>query len=77
MTGRLYRMRKLNRRDRCWLVGRRAARLSEDGAVTAWGILSAYLEHTLSERDVPKFNDLIGVIRTATIEGAKSNENRS
>jgi hypothetical protein len=62
--------RKLTRRDRCWLVGLRAAKLSPEACVHAWTNLSVQLVD-LYDKDIPKFDDLLHAIRRATLE-AKS-----
>jgi hypothetical protein len=57
----------MTRRDRCYLVGRRAEWLSPMHAAQAWWKLSRELQE-LGEKDVPKFNDLLTAIRRITIE---------
>lgn len=56
----------MTRRDRCYLIGRRAGQLGYYQAAKAWFILAADLE-AMGERDLPKFNELLGSIRVATI----------
>lgn len=56
---------RLTRRDRCYLVGKRALTLTDREA--AWRIVAELLNEEMAERDVPKFEDLIGAIRGATI----------
>lgn len=58
--------RKLTRRDRCWLVGIRASLLSDAAGARAWMELAARLQ-SLENKDVPKFDDLLGAVRSATI----------
>lgn len=48
----------LTRRDRCYLIGRRAFRLSPAQAAAAWFHFAGKVE-ALGDRDVPKFNDLL------------------
>lgn len=62
-------MKRPTRRDRCYLAGLRAARLTPAQAARAWGHLSTALIGTLAEADIPKFNDLFQAIRSATIHG--------
>jgi hypothetical protein len=54
------------RRDMCFNVGARAARLPPDQAVIAWRILARRMEE-MQDKDIPKFADLIISIRAATI----------
>jgi hypothetical protein len=58
------------RRERCHLVGRRAKGLSPIQSAAAWAFLAGYVE-ALDSRDVPKFNDLMAGIRSATIHAIK------
>lgn len=67
---------KLTRRDLCFLCGSRAAFLSRHEAATAWLTLARDLE-TLSERDLPKFRDLITAIRAATIHARSQTTGRT
>ena len=60
----------MTRRDRCYLVGRRAKRLEPPQAAIAWDELATLVEN-FGDRDMPKFDDLLKAIRTATIEGAQ------
>ncbi len=60
-----------NRRDLCYFVGRRAATVNDRQAVYAWRMVARQLEERFSEMDVPKFGNLIALIRAATIR-AKS-----
>lgn len=62
---------KLARRDRCYLVGKRASQLTSEEAAKAWNILSSKLSEELGNTDVPKFNRLLSVIRQATIESKR------
>lgn len=59
-------MKKTPRRDRCYFVGLRAAKLSPLQAARAWAHLAARLE-SLGKTDLPKFRDLLNAIRDATI----------
>lgn len=56
----------LTRRDRCYLIGRRANTLTMGQADHAWRILASKLEN-MGDMDVPKFNDLLIAIRVATV----------
>lgn len=58
------------RRDRCYLVGKRAGKLAPAEAAAAWQLLAGFIED-MGERDIPKFNDLLTAVRKANIE-AKS-----
>lgn len=66
-------MKKIPRRDRCWLLGRRAARLNDVQARHAWALLAVELE-ALGEHDMPKYRDLVIAIRKATIIGRRYGE---
>lgn len=58
---------KLNRRDRCFCVGRRMSRLPPDRAALAWSHLAASIEAMGDPMArPPKFNDL-RAIRQANI----------
>lgn len=63
-------LRQLPRRERCHHVGHRAAKLDSFAATVAWRAL-AFRVARLDQRDVPKFNELLAIIRTATIVGKK------
>jgi hypothetical protein len=63
--------KRMPRRDRCYLVGRRAARLDRDQAAAAWWTLAGRLEE-MGALDVPKFKVLLHAIRAATITGARA-----
>lgn len=54
------------RRDRCYLIGRRAQRLSPAQAADAWQRLAEKVEG-FSLHDVPKFADLLSAVREATV----------
>ncbi len=56
----------MTRRDLCYLVGRRAARLSFTQSAKAWQSLARSLEG-LSDKDIPKFHDVMDAVRVATI----------
>jgi hypothetical protein len=58
-------MKKLTRRDRCFLVGRRAGKLNYSQAITAWFAFAVRVEE-FGEKDVPKFNDILTAMRDAT-----------
>ena len=65
-------MKYTTRRDLCFVIGRRAAKLSNNQAVYAWLQLANQLEHNMGGMDVPKFHDLLAAIRTG-IRGARRN----
>lgn len=56
----------MTRRDKCHLVAKRAARLSQDEAAAAWFHLTGGVD-AMGEKDVPKFRDILGAMRRATI----------
>lgn len=58
----------MTRRDRCYLTGIRAAKLSPTQAARAWASLGQALEQ-LGLVDMPKFKHLLSAIRKATIIG--------
>lgn len=60
--------RRIPRRDRCYFVGLRAARLYPDQAAIAWQHLAKRVE-SLGDKDLPKYADLISAIRDATFSG--------
>lgn len=60
--------RKLPRRDRCFLVGKRALQLRRRQAATAWYALAGQLVE-LGDSDIPKYKNVIRAIRKATILG--------
>lgn len=60
-----------NRRDLCWFVGKRALTLTPLQMTYAWDMMARQLHHRLGEMDLPKFVNLISLIRAATIK-AKS-----
>lgn len=66
--------KKLSRRDRCYLIGRRGKTLSEKNMANAWGLLCQSMVE-LGERDVPKFEDVIAAIRTATVRARHAKHN--
>lgn len=57
----------MTRRDKCYLVGKRAGKLPPLEAAAAWQVLAGHIED-MSEQDIPKFNDLLRAIRKATID---------
>ena len=61
-------MKKIPRRDRCYLVSQRMVKIPPDRWAAAWEELSVRIER-LSYFDVPKFQDLLREIRLATIKG--------
>lgn len=60
----------MNRRDKVYLVAKRAWRLTGCDAAKAWGHLALDLE-TIAKTDMPKFRDLLRAIRRATIAGRR------
>lgn len=64
---------KLTRRDRCYLVARRASRLTHREASWAWMHLCSLLASFGQEERIrlPKFNELLDAIRTATVQGRR------
>jgi len=61
---------QLTRRDRCYLLGRRASFLTGRKAAQAWRVLAHKVE-AMGDMDMPKFMDLLVAIRTATIIGRR------
>lgn len=62
--------KRVCRRDLCYIVGIRAARLNPMEAATAWSLLAGQLEE-LGDEELPKFKHLISAIRTATIQAKR------
>jgi hypothetical protein len=60
----------LTRRDRCYLFGRRAVRLTPPQAAEAWYALAEKVE-AMGEKDVPKFNDVLIAFRVATVRSKR------
>lgn len=60
----------MTRRDKCDIAGRRAKLLTPKEAALAWGYLAGSLEG-MGELDIPKFRDLFGAVRKATIYAKK------
>jgi hypothetical protein len=56
---------RMARRDKCGMVGRRAGRMNDRQAATAWRALAAELEE-LEHKPLPKFADLFGTILRIT-----------
>ena len=67
---------RLTRRDRCGLIAERAARLGILEAAAAWYALATSID-VLSEKDVPKFNDILGAVRSATIRAKRKTNPKS
>ena len=65
-------LKRMSRRDKCYLVGRRAHALTPSQAATAWAYLAGQLEE-MGEIDVPKFQDLLSAIRAGTLHARKTN----
>lgn len=57
----------MTRRDVLFLVGKRASKLDAAQSAVAWKTLAGYLRDEAATLDVPKFRDLVGAIRAATI----------
>ena len=62
--------RNVRRRDLCGAVARRMAKLTPEQAAWAWHELSLQLE-LLERRDVPKFWDLLCLMRICTVFSRK------
>lgn len=60
----------LTRRDRCYIIGRRAFRLTASQAQFAWWHLAELIER-MGELDVPKFNNLLIAVRVATVRAKR------
>lgn len=56
----------LARRERCYLLAKRAARLNDRQAAEAWRFLTEELDR-FGNFDVPKFKDIFDSIRAAII----------
>lgn len=61
----------MTRRDTCYAVGRRMAKLAPDEAAAAWQRLATSLVE-MFDMDIPKYKDLLAAIRNATIHGKKA-----
>lgn len=64
----------MTRRDKCFLTGKRAAKLTARQSALAWHALAVQLEEELAEMDVPKFAHLLQSVRSATIIGKREPE---
>lgn len=66
-------MTKRSRRDRCHLIGKRAAKLTADQASKAWATFAAKIEAmgSVEATALPKFEMLLSAAREATIEAKK------
>lgn len=62
----------MTRRDKCYLVGKRASQLSRYQRAYAWHLLAADLM-ALGNKDIPKFQDIVKAIRQATIQAKRTN----
>lgn len=60
----------MTRRDMCYMVGKRGARLTGKRAEKAWECLCRQVE-ALGEKDMPKYFDLLVAIRAATLASIK------
>lgn len=60
-------MRKLRRRDECYLVGLRASKIRGAAAAVAWHLMADHLM-ALDTKDVPKYKDVLNAVRQATIK---------
>jgi hypothetical protein len=63
-------VKRLPRRDRCYVTGRRALHLTGDRAAAAWRILAGELQD-MGMMEIPKYRDLLRAIRKATIGARK------
>jgi hypothetical protein len=61
----------LTRRDRCYLFGRRAQKMTPPQAAAAWFHLAERIE-SLGSLDVPKFNDLLIAFRVSTVRARRT-----
>jgi hypothetical protein len=66
----------LTRRDRCYLVGRRAQRLNPAEAAAAWAFLANKVE-AMGDLDVPKFIDLFCAFHAAAITAKRIQHQRA
>jgi len=64
--------RSIPRRHLCGAIGRRALKHDNRQAAFAWYVLAHALV-SLETKDVPKFRDLLTIIRTAQISARKQN----
>lgn len=58
------------RRDRCYVVGRRMAKLDSRQSAIAWHHLANAVEK-FGDIDIPKFNELLQAIRDATLKARR------
>lgn len=58
------------RRDRCYLIGRRAQILTPAQAAAAWYHLAEKVER-MGDLDVPKFNDLLIAFRVSALRARR------
>lgn len=65
--------RQVTRRDKLFCAANRMAKLPTLDAGHAWFCLAERL-HALSEKDIPKFDDLYRAIRGATVEACHKAE---
>ncbi len=63
----------LTRRDRCYVFGKRAVRLTPPQAAEAWFALADKVLD-MGDLDVPKFNDLLIAFRVATLRGKRRSQ---
>lgn len=61
----------MTRRDKVFLVGKRATKLSKNQSAWAWHVLASQLE-LFGDMDMPKFRQLLRAIRVATIAGKQT-----
>jgi hypothetical protein len=61
----------MTRRDFCEITGRRARKLTRRQAANAWFMVARDLEDKLSMMELPKFKDVMFIIRAATIEAKR------
>lgn len=61
----------MTRRDKCWLVGRRAKKINQAiVAAQAWATLAEKIED-MGDMDMPKFNDLLNAVRQSHLHAVK------
>lgn len=65
----------MTRRDRCYQIGAEAATLNDQQAARAWRILARRGE-ALGSRDIPKFFDLLAIVKVATVVAHVEGEDR-
>lgn len=64
----------MTRRDKCFLIGKRAAMLTPEQSAVAWQSLADQLRDEVGEMVLPKFKHLAEAIRKATILSKNESE---